>query len=204
MLCALLLEAALCVHAAVYLVPPHLHATSTACAAVRRGRLRPREATSSAWRPMRHRLLPRCCGRLQEVVVRARHPHPLDARDLYCLAAAAARLRFLDISQSDIGDEGLRPLEGLTELTKVRPGSWVGKGLEQARWQKGMCGGWRHARGSYVSAGLGWRSWGQGALQMLPFPHASLEGAPDVPPLASHPLRRCKRGMLAHPPPSTP
>ncbi len=77
----------------------------------------------------------RCCviTRLQEVVVRARHPHPLDARDLSCLAAAAARLRFLDISQSDIGDEGLRPLEELTELTKVRRGGRDKKPMEQVR-----------------------------------------------------------------------
>ncbi|KAG2501953.1 hypothetical protein HYH03_000451 [Edaphochlamys debaryana] len=56
---------------------------------------------------------------LAEVVVRARHPHPLEARDLSCLLAACTRLQYLDVNNAAITDEGLRPLEALPRLTKV-------------------------------------------------------------------------------------
>ncbi|GFR43437.1 hypothetical protein Agub_g4519 [Astrephomene gubernaculifera] len=56
---------------------------------------------------------------LAEVVVRARHPHPLSPPDLRGLLGAATGLQYLDINNTALRDEELRPLGELPRLVKV-------------------------------------------------------------------------------------
>ncbi|KXZ52351.1 hypothetical protein GPECTOR_10g985 [Gonium pectorale] len=59
--------------------------------------------------------------RLAELVVRTRHPHPLTGADLAALLGThgATRLSYLDLNNTALTDEELRPLEGLPSLVKL-------------------------------------------------------------------------------------
>ncbi|GLC42805.1 hypothetical protein PLESTB_001419700 [Pleodorina starrii] len=92
---------------------------------------------------------------LAEVVVRARHPHPLEPRDLAALAGAATRLQYLDLNNCAIDDEGLRPLGELPLLRKLclglaeRPGQ-DGHTPEAVKWMARLMTG--RARPSLIVA----------------------------------------------------